>query len=286
MQTPFHNNLNGTHTENSAVTGIRPALAALFIQLLALSVVLLLAVSSLPQPWGIFEWAILQGSIAASIGYLLKVPVWWIPIHLVFTPALVAALALALSPIWFFAGFLFIVLIYGKTYQTQVPLFFSSQAAAKALASLLPCEKNFSFIDLGCGYGGLLNKLAEDRPDGNFHGIEAALLPCLLGKFQVMDSTSDKTIWWGDFWQHNLASYDVVYAYLSPVPMPALWRKACREMRPGSILISNSFGIPGVRPDKIIELGDFTGSALYLWRIRKDTELITVGVLSKQDSCF
>lgn len=150
--------------------------------------------------------------------------------------------------------------------------FFSSQEATRALTSLLPSQQNFSFIDLGCGHGGLLNKLAEGRPDGNFHGIEAALLPCLLGKFQATISTSDKTIQWGDFWQHNLSSYDVVYAYLSPVPMQTLWKKACREMRPGSILISNSFVIPGVRPDKIVELSDFTGSALYLWQIRKDTE--------------
>ena len=271
MQMPFRNSLNGAQTETPAVTGLPPALAALLVQLLALSAVLLLVATSLLQQWGILEWAILQGLIAACVGCLLKAPIWWIPIHLVFTPALVATLALTLSPLWFFAGFLAIVLIYGKTYQTQVPLFFSSQEATKALASLLPRQKKFSFIDLGCGYGGLLNKLGEIRPNGNFHGIEAALLPYLLGKLQVMASTSNKTIRWGNFWKHNLSSYDIVYAYLSPVPMQALWRKACHEMRPGSILISNGFVIPGVRPDKIIALNDFTGSALYLWQIREDT---------------
>jgi hypothetical protein len=272
MHKSFRNNLNGAQTDTSAIAGLPPALVALLVQLLALSVVLLLVATALLQQWRIFEWAVLQGLIAASISYPLKLSIWWIPIQLLFTPALVATLALALSPLWFFAGFLLIVLIYGKTYQTQVPLFFSSQEAAQALASLLPSQKNFSFIDVGCGYGGLLNKLAEVRPDGKFHGIEAALLPCLLGKFQEMVSTSDKTIRWGDFWQHNLSSYDVVYAYLSPVPMQALWGKACREMRPGSIFISNSFMIPGIRPDKIVELSDFTESALYLWQIRKDTE--------------
>ena len=272
MQKSFRTSLNGAQTGTSAIAGLPSALVALLVQLMALSVVLLLVATTLFQQWRIFEWAVLQGLIAASISYPLKLSIWWIPIQLMFMPALVATLALALSPLWFLAGFLLIVLIYGKTYQTQVPLFFSSQEAAQSLTSLLPSQQNFYFIDLGCGHGGLLNKLAEARPDGNFHGVEAALLPCLLGKFQATISTSDKTIRWGDFWQHNLSSYDVVYAYLSPVPMQALWQKACREMRPGSILISNSFVIPGVRPDKIVELSDFTGSALYLWQIRKDTE--------------
>lgn len=271
MQKPFRSKSSSVK-ETPTITGLSPALGALLVQLLALSVVLLLVTASLLQQWRILELAMLQGLIAVSMSYLLQLPLWWIPIHLIFTPALVAALALVLSPLWFLAGFLLIVLIYGKTYQTQVPLFFTSQEAAEALASLLPGQKSFFFIDLGCGYGGLLNKLGEVRPNGTFHGIETALLPFLLGKLQVMTSASDMTFRWGDFWQHSLSSYDVVYAYLSPVPMQALWDKACREMRPGSMLISNSFVVPGVKPDKIVELCDCTGSVLYVWRIREDAE--------------
>ncbi|MDH5586413.1 MAG: hypothetical protein OEZ05_07260, partial [Nitrospirota bacterium] len=75
------------------------------------------------------------------------------------------------------------------------------------------------------------------------------------------------SIQWGDFWKDDLAQYDVVYAYLSPVPMQRLWEKARQEMQPGSLLISNSFIIPGVLPEKSIQLNDFPGSTLYMWRI-------------------
>jgi hypothetical protein len=272
MQTPFRNNFLSEQKAASALTRLPPAFVAFLVQLLALCTMLLL-VTTLPlQKLNTFEWAVLQGLTAATISYQLKMPIWWLPIHLVFTPALVATLALALSPLWFLGAFLVIALIFGKTYQTQVPLYLSSQAAARTLASLLPNEKNFSFIDLGCGCGGLLNNLSKIRPKGNFHGIEAAPIPFLLGKLQAMVSTPDKTIRWGNFWKHNLSSYDIVYAYLSPVPMHTLWHKACREMRPGSILISNSFTIPGVKPEKILELNDFTGSTLYIWRINENTE--------------
>ena len=273
MQTSFRNNsLSEQKAASAALTRLSPAFVALLVQLLALCIILLLATILPLQELTMFEWAVLQGITAASISYQLKMPIWWLPIHLIFTPALVATLALALSPLWSFGAFLVIALIFGKTYQTQVPFYLSSQAAAKTLASLMPKEKNFSFIDLGCGCGGLLNNLSKIRPNGNFHGIEAAPIPFLLGKLRTMVSTPEKTIRWGNFWKHNLSSYDVVYAYLSPVPMQTLWHKACREMRPGSILISNSFAIPGIKPEKILELNDFTGSTLYLWRIGENTE--------------
>ncbi len=272
MQTSFRNNFLSTKKATSALTRLPPAFVALLVQLLALCTMLLVA-NTLPlQKLTMFEWAVLQGVTAATISHQLKMPIWWFLIHLIFTPALVATLALSLSPLWFFGAFLVIALIFGKTYQTQVPLYLSSQEAAKTLASLLPNKKKFSFIDLGCGCGGLLNNLSKIRPNGSFHGIEAAPIPFLLGKLQAIVSTPNKTIQWGNFWKHNLSSYDVVYAYLSPVPMQTLWHKACREMQPGSILISNSFIIPGVKPEKTLELNDFTGSTLYLWRIGENTE--------------
>jgi hypothetical protein len=49
--------------------------------------------------------------------------------------------------------------------------------------------------------------------------------------------------------------------------MKSLWQKARKEMRPGSLLISNTFIIPGVTPYKSIKLNDFTKSTLYLWKI-------------------
>jgi hypothetical protein len=49
--------------------------------------------------------------------------------------------------------------------------------------------------------------------------------------------------------------------------MAALWEKASKEMRSGSVLISNTFSIPGVTADQSIKLDDFSNSTLYLWKI-------------------
>lgn len=245
-----------------------PSLTALGIQLLALLFVFLfISVFSITF-LSVFELALVQGIIAAAISYKQEMPKWWIPMHLIFTPALVATLALSISPIWFLAAFLILILMYGNTFQTQVPLYLSSNEAADSLAALLPKQQDFSLIDVGCGCGGLLSQLSKTHSsEGNFFGIEAAPIPFLLSKLRMMFNAPNCSVQWGDFWKHDLAPYDVVYAYLSPVPMASLWHKARKEMRPGSIFISNSFIIPGIEPEQSIKLNDFTGSTLYLWRI-------------------
>jgi SAM-dependent methyltransferase len=248
-----------------------PALTALMIQLLALSTVALIAAAASAltheRVAGHFPWALLQGIIAAIIGHRFGMAVWWLPLHLLFAPALVTALAFALPPLWFFGGFVLLALVYGKTYQTQVPFYLSSRAAARTTALLLPEQQGFSFLDVGSGCGGLLRHLGKVRPDGNYHGVEAAPLPYLLGKCRNFFRATGCRVSWGDFWNRDFAPYDVVYAYLSPVPMAALWRKAHAEMRPGSIFISNSFAVPGVTPDLLLELDDFEGSRLHVWRM-------------------
>ena len=59
---------------------------------------------------------------------------------------------------------------------------------------------------------------------------------------------------------------DVVYAFLSPAPMPRLWEKVQREMRPGTLFISNRFIVPGVKPHQRIATGE-PGVNLYVWRL-------------------
>ena len=220
-------------------------------------------------PLRLLEWALIQGALAALISYAVKMPVWWIPIQLCFMPAIAATLSIGLSPLWFACGFGILALIYGKTYQTQVPLYLSSKAVTRALGAYLPQQGSFNFIDLGCGCGGLLRALEKTHPDGSFHGVEAAPLPYFIGKIRnVLMQRSNCEILWGDLWKQDLGQYDIVYAYLSPVPMQALWEKVQREMRPGSMFISNTFIVPDVAPDDCIALDDFSGSTLYIWRIQ------------------
>jgi len=212
-------------------------------------------------------WALLQGILAASLGRVLGMASWWLPIHALFAPGLVWALEFGLPPAYALAAFCVLVSVYWGVSGTRVPLFLSSRAAARALARLLPQERNFRFLDLGCGLGGVLASLARACPAGRYHGIESAPMPYLLARLRAALGPPSCRVSWGDFNNLDLSRYDVVYAYLSPAAMSGLWRKARREMRSGSLLISNSFTVPGVPPARIIATGAPGGARLLLWRM-------------------
>jgi len=246
---------------------LHPVVIAPLIQVLTIVLIGLFIVSQSTIALSLFEWSLVQGLSAGLISYSMRMPVWWVPIHLAFIPLAITTLALNISSTWFLAFFLCLLLIYGKTYKTQVPLYLSSKSVNHALETLLPERGQFSFVDLGSGCGGLVRNLANTRRNGVFHGIESAPLPFLISKLRSLFCASTCQVFWGDFWKYDFSKYDVVYAYLSPVPMASLWHKATKEMRPGSLLISNTFMIPGITPYKSIQLDDFSNSTLYLWKI-------------------
>lgn len=125
---------------------------------------------------------------------------------------------------------------------------------------------NLRFLDLGAGIGSTLRPLAEARPDAHFCGIENAPATWLIGRLRTA-GLSNCNWQWGDIWKTKLNDYDVVYAFLSPAPMPALWEKARQEMRPGSLFISNSFAVPEVTANTVIEVDDARQTRLYCYAL-------------------
>ncbi len=207
-----------------------------------------------------------QGSVAACASLLLRAETWWIVIHIAFMPAVVGLRRLDLPPTAFLGGFVLLTLIYWSTFRSRVPLFLSNRLTTDALLALLPQRAGLRVVDVGAGTGGALQRLAKGRPDANFTGIEHAPLPFLLAWLTTRDQANCRMTR-DDFWRHSLAEYDVVYAFLSPVPMARLWQKARQEMRAGSWLISNSFPVPGVTPQQIIEVADRRGTRLYCYTL-------------------
>ncbi|MDD3379842.1 MAG: class I SAM-dependent methyltransferase [Rugosibacter sp.] len=207
--------------------------------------------------------AFLQSVLAALVARILRVPVWWLLIHLLFMPGIVLASGLALSPWVWFGGFSFLLLVFWRTDISQVPLYLTNRQSRNALLALLPSSP-CRMIDIGCGDGGLLRYLAKARPDCQFVGIEHAPLTWAWAKaFAVR--LPNLEIFYGDFWSHALSSYHVVYAFLSPAPMRVLGDKALAEMMPLSIFISNSFIIPNMTPQQSVDVADHRKTRFYIY---------------------
>lgn len=244
---------------------ISPLVAALLAQCGGALVAALLAELLWPPLWQLpLAAALFQGAFAAMISLKLAAPPWWLPIHLAFMPLVVLAGRLPIAPGWYLGAFVLLVLVFWRTDKSRVPLYLSNARTAAAVAGLLPAWP-CRIIDLGCGDGGLLRQLARTRPDCEFLGIEHAPLTVAWAWLATLNQPNVQ-VRLGDFWRQYLGPFDVVYAFLSPAPMPRLWEKARAEMRPGTLLISNSFAVPGVAAPEVVEVADRRATRLHLYR--------------------
>jgi SAM-dependent methyltransferase len=252
-----------------------PAVKALLLQILAfpltLATVWLLARAGLLQSLSMQFWlgvALLQGAWAALLAWRAGLASWWRAIQFLFPPTLLlsreTADALALPPAAFLAVFLFLLLLYWSTFRTQVPYYPSGARVWEEVARQLPLDRPLRVIDIGSGLGGLVLDLARRRPDCEVSGIELAPLPWLASRLRALVMRSRARFLLGDYEKLNFGKYDVVFAYLSPAAMTALWRKAEAEMRPGSVLLSYEFAIAEREPERRVATGD-SRKILHIW---------------------
>lgn len=248
-----------------------PAVTALLLQLagFALAVLSLRVAGLQPTP---LAFALLCGLYAAAFSHFAGLARWWLAIQFAFVPALVLMLSFEIPPGYFLAAFLLLLAVYWSAFRSQVPLYLSSEKVWQALETFLP-NKEFQFVDLGSGLGGVLTHLASVHPDGRYTGIESAPLPCLASWLRIrLGGHRNCKVHWGSIWDDklgacDLSQYDVVFAYLSPVPMERLWRKARAEMRPGSMFISSTFAVPDQMPHQTVQVDDLHRSSLLVWRM-------------------
>ncbi len=207
-----------------------------------------------------------QGVLAAAISYWRRLAPWWLPMQLLFPVMVITMQALQLPPLLFLFLFLGLLGLYWSTFRTQVPYYPSNRLVWQAIAAQLPSDRPLRVIDIGSGFGGLVLYLSGIRLDSLFSGIELAPLPWFVSQLRARLQHSRGQFLRGDYMRLRFSRYDVVFAYLSPAAMTALWEKAHTEMRPGSLLLSYEFLIPGHAPDLVISPTPGL-PALYGWRM-------------------
>jgi hypothetical protein len=247
-----------------------PAVRAMLIQCGAapLTLAIIYMMASFRFPVDYLSVAVVQGLLAAAITWKLGLAAWWRAIQLLFPPAVLAALALQLPSWLYLLVFLVLLGLYWSTFRTQVPYYPSNPAVWDAVRQLLPAPavagKPLRLIDIGSGLGGLVMYLARARPDAVCEGIELAPLPWLYSRLRAGLGGSRARFRLGDYERLDFAGYDLVFAYLSPAAMAALWRKAAAEMHPGAMLASYEFAIDARAPDQTIYATE-GGVPLYIW---------------------
>ena len=259
---------------------ISPAVIALVIQLASFCVIGV----SLIVAWRVFEFKptlnqtiISQAVLTLLITRWFHLAWWWCVIQPLFPIAAALMLLLPLPPVLYLLLFLLSLAFYWSTYRTQVPYYPSTKNVWLAVDKLLPTGRPISFVDIGSGLGGLVLYLARRFENSKFLGVEIAPLPWLLSYLRVALKTTGQTnqcqFLRSNYETLNFSEFDVVFAYLSPAAMNALWIKAKSEMRPGSMLISYEFPVIGVEADLSICIENKSEQAvgnenvLYVWNL-------------------
>jgi SAM-dependent methyltransferase len=250
------------------MTRLPVSLQSLLIQCAALVMALLLGYlfqTLFPYSPAVWQLAIVQGGIAAGLSYRIHQPRWWQPLHFLFFPTILLA-QLAQIPAWIYLmAFLILVVFYWSTFRTRVPLYLSDRKAWQALVAMLPEARAFRFIDLGSGLGDVPLFLEPRFPEGRFYGTEIAPAPWLISRARAWFKRSRVVFLRRNYGALDLADFDVVFAFLSPAAMPALWQQAQSQMKPGSVFISLSFGVQSREPDRTVALAEGPRHTLYAW---------------------
>ncbi len=252
------------------VAGRYPALLALLAQLCAAllvgGVIVMAGQFSNWRPSGLAAGLTL-GLLAAGLGRWFGLASWWWWLNLGFVPALLLFSGAALPSWVFLVGFLLLLLGNWNSVGERVPLYLTGARSRQQLAEWLVRQSaDFRFVDLGCGPAGTLLWLARRFPQAQFVGVETAPLPFVIAWLRALPQDNCR-IRYETLWRTDLAQFDVVYCFLSPAPMAALWAKAVAQMAGGAWLVSNSFEVPGVPAEQQVELHDWRRSRLLLWRM-------------------
>ncbi len=245
-----------------------PAVLAIFVQLVALSIVLLSVIginSFFAVRFSFFTLVVMQAITAVCVCHVANMAEWWRWIHGLFPLAMYGMSLLAVPNEIYLFGFLITLSIFWTTFRSQVPFYPSRPIVRAKIAALIPPNQAFRMIDIGSGLGDLSMYIADAKKLSQVEGIEIAPMPWLISVLRAWFRKSSARFTLGDYHTLNFAQYDLVFAYLSPAAMPALWEKSQQEMQKGSLLVSYEFSIPDVPATFTIQ--DANHPAIYVWKI-------------------
>jgi cyclopropane fatty-acyl-phospholipid synthase-like methyltransferase len=133
----------------------------------------------------------------------------------------------------------------------------STNPVASKMVELARLKKGQTVYDLGSGDGRILKLAAQKgvRAIGLEINPWLVLYTNLRYAFGKHPGTA-KAIW-RNFWNQSYADADVIFVYLLPWYMDKLAKKLKKELKPGALVVTNSFIIPGwkqVRQDTALHV--------------------------------
>ena len=134
----------------------------------------------------------------------------------------------------------------------------------RALFDVLPNIDEGMIADLGSGWGNLIFPLASKYRTSEVIGFENSWIPFWFSYF--LNGCSNLTIKKKNFLNVSFNRCDLVLCYLFPKGMETLSKKFHKELKPGAIIVSHTFALPGWIPTKVVEANDLHYTKIYFYR--------------------
>ena len=146
----------------------------------------------------------------------------------------------------------------------------SSRKAVATFLDLIP-DTTGKIVDLGAGWGTLAYPIAKQFPDAEVVGYELSPIPWLYSRLKgVFVRRPNLTLRRQSVFDADLSDVNVVVVYLHPAAMRKLRPKFERELRPGTLVLSNTFAVPTWKPAQTIHLGKSwlsTSNDIYVYHV-------------------
>ena len=141
----------------------------------------------------------------------------------------------------------------------------TSRPRIKAFLDAVPMQAGQLLVDIGCGDGRVLRKV-RTRYGVRAVGYELNLLAYVKARILCF-GLENIQIKWRNFWTADLSEADVVFCYLFPDVMRDLAAKLKSDLKPGAVVVSCNFHLPGLLPERILRPGNsLHNDPIYVYR--------------------
>lgn len=167
-----------------------------------------------------------------------------------------------------FAAFLTLFLCVTVVWHVAYPVPFVSTPypVIRAMIRMARLKGGERVYDLGAGDGRLLQEVVKAYPGIKAIGCEVIPTVWFLGIARRFIRRTPYVLKLKDALKEDLTSADCIFLYLFPSVMEKLAAKFDRELRPGAVVISNTFRIPGRTEQSTDAVRLATGREVVLYR--------------------
>ena len=141
----------------------------------------------------------------------------------------------------------------------------TSRVRISAFLDAVPMCAGQLLVDIGCGDGRVLRQVRR-KYEVRAVGYELNLLAYVKARLLCFGH-EDIQVKWRNFWTVDLSNADVVFCYLFPDVMKDLAAKLQSDLKPGAVVVSCNFHLPGCSPERVLRPGNsLHNDPIYVYR--------------------